>query len=124
MREKSLADKNKDGRSSTALTESISFLQEKKKNIIPLTRIPKTGCVCTCKRKTLNIHFFISLALDFKINNAFPESTFAEDGSKVIFGVHFLLIQLLKFAQLGHFYFFPAAFSPSSPILFCYCLKF
>jgi len=123
LREKSLADKNKDGRSSTALTESISFLQEKKKNIIPLTRIPKTGCVCTCKRKTLNIHFFISLALDFKINNAFPESTFAEDGSKVIFGVHFLLI-LLKFAQLGHFYFFPAAFSPSSPILFCYCLKF
>lgn len=34
-------------------------------------------------------HCFISLAQDLKIGNAFLESTFAEDGNNVTFGVHF-----------------------------------
>lgn len=60
-------------------------------------------------------HFFISLALDLKIDNAFLESAFAEDGNNVTFGVHFLLIQLLKFAQLGDFYVFLQPFLPPPP---------
>lgn len=57
-------------------------------------------------------HFFISLALNLKFDNTVLESTFAEDGKNLTFGVHFLLIQLLKFVQLGDFYFFLQPFLP------------
>lgn len=57
-------------------------------------------------------HFFISLALNLKFDNTVLESTFAEDSKNLTFGVHFLLIQLFKFVQLGDFYFFLQPFLP------------
>lgn len=89
----SLTEKRKDIRSplcSTTQSENARFLEKKKTQQNPDSSEQNTIVwMSLYKQKEDFKHCFISLAQDLKIDNAFLESTFAEDGNNVTFGVHF-----------------------------------